>query len=102
MDDINGRRKLYQNLKDDADKWFKVLSKIYDFISRLYIKIICTVIVKEDFKNAGKVDVEKWAFELLVEKINRYIEFDSTHQDDRGLLVMDSVDIKADVENESK
>lgn len=98
MDNINGRRKLFQNLKDDVDKWFKVVSKIYNFITRLYIKIICTVIVKEDFKKAGKENVEKWAFELLVEKINRYIEFDSTNEDDRGLLVMDSVDIKTDVE----
>lgn len=96
MDDINGRRFLFQNLKDDVNKWLKVVKKVYYFISRLYIKIVCTVIIKEDFKNEGRENVEKWAFELLVEKINRYIEFDSG--DDRGLLVMDSVDIKADIE----
>ena len=96
MDDINGRRNLFQNLKNDIEMWLKVARKVYDLISRLYIKIISTVIVKEDFRREGRENVQKWAFELLVEKINRYIESES--ENDHGLLVMDSVDIKTDIE----
>ena len=103
MDDINGRRGLYQTLKDDIDKWYKVVTNVYNLISRLYIKIMAVIIVKEDFyREYPNDDPSKWAFELLVERINRYVIKKSSNKEGNinecGLLVMDSVDIVADSE----
>ncbi len=101
MDNINGRRNMYQSLKDDVDKWYKVVTKVYTLISRLYIKIMAVIIAKESFyREYPNDDPSKWAFELLVERINRYVIKKSSNEfgytDERGLLVMDSVDIEAD------
>lgn len=101
MDDINGRRNLYQCLKDDIGKWYKVVNKVYTLISKLYIKILVVIIVKEDFyREYPSDDPSKWAFELLVERINRYVIKKSSNEngyvEEYGLLVMDSVDLKAD------
>jgi len=49
MDDINGRRKYYESLKDDIKKWHNLVTKIYTLISRLFIKIMAVIIAKEDF-----------------------------------------------------
>jgi len=72
----------------------KVANKIYKLISRLYIKIMAVVIAKKDFfKEYPDDNPSKWAFELLVERINRYVTKKSTNQygisDECGLLVMD-------------
>ena len=101
MDDINGRRGLYQTLKDDIDRWYKVVTKVYNLISKLYIKIMAVIIVKEDFYMQYPNDnPTKWAFELLVERINRYVIKKSSNENgyvkECGLLVMDSIDIEAD------
>ena len=101
MDDINGRRRLYKTLKDDEDKWYKVVSKVYNLISKLFVKIMAVIIVKEDFYMQYPNDnLTKWAFELLVERINRYVIKKSSNENgyvkECGLLVMDSIDIEAD------
>lgn len=96
MDHINGKRGYYKSLKNDDKKWYNVVSKIYMLISGLFIKIIAVIIIKEDFYKNNYNDLSKWAFELLVERINRYVKEKSTN--DFGLLVMDSVDIKVDYE----
>jgi len=101
MDDINGRRKYYESLKDDIKKWHNLVTKIYTLISRLFIKIMAVIIAKEDFyREYPNGDPSKWAFELLVERINRYVVKKSSNEDgysdEYGLLVMDSVDIDAD------
>ncbi len=95
MDYINGRRGLYKRLKNDNEKWLEVLKKIYSLVSDLFIKIMTVIIVKEDFYiSYPNGDPSKWAFELLVERINRYVERDS--EGEFALLVMDSVDPEAD------
>ena len=96
MDHINGKRGYYKSLRHDDKKWYKVVNKIYMLISGLYIKIMAVIIIKEDFYKNNYNDLSKWAFELLVERINRYVIEDGS--DDFGLLVMDSVDIKTDNE----
>ena len=107
MDDINGRRNLYKRLGDDEEKWYKVVEKVYTLISRLFIKIMAVIIIKEDFyKEYPNDDSSKWAFELLVERINRYVIKRSSNEDgyvdELGLLVMDSVDIEADSKKRSQ
>ena len=95
MDHINGRRGLYKRLKNDNEKWSKVLKKIYYLVSDLFIKIMTVIIVKEDFYAIyPNGSPSKWAFELLVERINRYVERDS--EGEFALLIMDSVDPEAD------
>ncbi|MEE9379510.1 MAG: DUF3800 domain-containing protein [Candidatus Lokiarchaeia archaeon] len=101
MDDINGRRNHYKSLKDDVNKWHKVVTNVYKLISRLFIKIVAVIIKKEDFYSEyPNDDPSKWAFELLVERINRYVIKKSSNEDgytdQYGLLAMDSVDIEAD------
>ena len=96
MNHINGKRRYYKSLKNDDKKWYKVVNKIYMLISRLFIKIMAIIIIKEDFYKLYQSDLSKWAFELLVERINRYVKKDGTNE--FGLLVMDSVNIKADNE----
>ncbi len=95
MDHINGRRGLYKKLKNDNEKWSEVLKKIYYLVSDLFIKIMTVIIVKEDFYAIyPNGSPSKWAFELLVERINRYVERDS--EGEFALLIMDSVDPEAD------
>lgn len=95
MDDINGRRGFYKRLKNDNEKWFEVLKNIYYLVSDLFIKIITVIIVKEDFyASYPNGSPSKWAFELLVERINRYVVRDS--KGEFALLIMDSVDPEAD------
>ena len=95
LDYINGRRGLYKRLKNDNEKWFEVLKKIYNLVSNLFIKIMTVIIVKEDFYIFyPDGDPSKWAFELLVERINRYVKGDS--ESEFALLILDSVDEDAD------
>jgi len=66
------------------------LIQIYYLVSDLFIKIMTVIIVKEDFYTIyPNGSPSKWAFELLVERINRYVERDS--EGEFALLVMDSV-----------
>jgi len=95
MDHINGKRELYKRLKNDNEKWLEVLNKIYYLVSDLFIKIMTVIIIKDDFYASYPNDnPAKWAFELLVERINRYLKKDS--EGEFALLVMDSVDPKTD------
>jgi len=62
---------------------------------------MAVIIKKEDFYSEyPNDDPSKWAFELLVERMNRYVIKKSSNEDgytdQYGLLVMDSVDIEAD------
>lgn len=101
MDHICGGRGLFKSLKGDKEKWHTVANKIYSLIARLYIKIMGVIIVKEYFYDEyPDDDLTKWAFELLVERINRYVVNDSKNQEGKeyGLLVVDSVDLEADNE----
>jgi len=53
------------------------------------------IVVKEDFYAFyPNGNPSKWAFELQVERINRYVERDS--EGEFALLIMDSVDPEAD------
>jgi len=95
MDHINGRRGFYKRLKNNNEKWSEVLKKIYYLVSDLFIKIITVIIVKKDFYAIyPNGSPSKWAFELLVERINRYVERES--ESEFALLIMDSVDPEAD------
>ncbi|MCK4380889.1 MAG: DUF3800 domain-containing protein [Candidatus Lokiarchaeota archaeon] len=97
MNDINGRRKFYESLNDDIKKWYNIVTKIYTLISRLFIKIMAVIIAKEDFyKEYPNNDPSKWAFELLVERINRFVI--AKNDKEYGLIVMDSVNIETDNE----
>lgn len=96
MDHINNKRGYYKSLRNDDKKWYEVVNKIYMLISGLFIKIMAVIIIKEDFYKLYQNDLSKWAFELLVERINRYVKEKGIN--DFGLLVMDSVDIKVDYE----
>ena len=61
----------------------------------MFIKIITVIIVKKDFYAIyPNGSPSKWAFELLVERINRYVERES--ESEFALLIMDSVDPEAD------
>lgn len=107
MDDICGRRNHYKRLGNDINKWYNIVMKTCQMISGLFIKIMAIIIVKEDFyKKYPDDSPSKWAFELLVERINRYIIKKSTNQhgvtEERGLLVMDSVDIEADTKKRNQ
>ena len=44
MDDINGRRGLYQTLKDDIDRWYKVVTKVYNLISKLGFSMCSSIL----------------------------------------------------------
>jgi len=107
MDEICGRRNHYKRLGNDINKWYNIVMKICQMISGLFIKIMAVIIVKEDFyKEYPDDSPSKWAFELLVERINRYIIKKSTNKhgvtEERGLLVMDSVDIEIDTKKRNQ
>jgi len=52
------------------------------------------VIIKEEFYKEYEEGLDKWAFELLVERINRFV----IEKDECAILVMDSVDPEIDNE----
>ena len=71
---------------------------IYDLISKLFVKIISIIIVKDEFYKQYLRGLDEWAFKLLVERINRYIIEDNTKNDEFAILVIDSAGDKVDNE----
>lgn len=91
MKEISRKERYFKSLKGDDAKWYSVLDKIYKFISKLFIKIITVIIKKDIFYEEYKEGLAKWAFELLVERLNRFVVYNHPDKDQHIMVVMDSV-----------
>ena len=91
MKDISRKERYFKSLKGDDEKWYSVLYKIYKFISTLFIKIITVIIKKDVFYEDYREGLAKWAFELLVERLNRFVLYKHPDEDQHIMVVMDSV-----------
>ncbi|MFW9865716.1 MAG: DUF3800 domain-containing protein [Candidatus Thorarchaeota archaeon] len=96
MKEISRREGYYHTIGDDNNKLRQIWRELYLFISKLFIKIISIVVHKEHFTNRNHVDVGKWAFKLLIERLNRYIVEYHPEKEQHIMMVMDSVDSKFD------
>ncbi len=89
MKEICNRTHFFKSLENDDEKWFSVMKNIFKRISKLNIHIISSIIIKDKFKEEGFEDVKKWAFTLLVERLQRFIRYKG-NLDQFLLTVLDS------------
>ncbi|MBA7523351.1 hypothetical protein ES705_15477 [subsurface metagenome] len=96
MKEISRKEGYYHTIGDDDKKLRNIWRELYSFISRLFIKIVSIVVHKEHFSDQNFVDVGKWAFKLLIERLNRYVMDYHPEKEQYIMIVMDSVDPKFD------
>lgn len=96
MKEITRKEGYYSTIGDDDEKLSNIWRELYSYISKLFIKIISIVVHKDYFTNQNFVDVGKWAFKLLIERLNRYIMDYHPEKEQHIMIVMDSVDPKFD------
>jgi len=96
MKEISRKEGYYSTIGDDDDKLRNIWRELYSFISKLFIKIVSIVVHKEHFTDQNFEDVGKWAFKLLIERLNRYIIDNHPKKEQHIMVVMDSVDPKFD------
>jgi len=96
--DLTNRENDYEKLKENDELWLKIVDEIYTRISWLDIDIISSIIVKDEFKKKNYTDVNKWAFTLLVERLNRFLEENHPDLDEYILLVLDTVNPEFDAQ----
>ena len=92
MNEIKDSKGYYKRLRGKKDKAESIIRKVYNFIQNLYIKIISIVIVKDKFiKRYDSEDILKWAFRLLIKRINRYVWGESKNDKEKeyAILIMD-------------
>lgn len=90
MQEIKDSKRLYKPLRGQKDKTESILRKIYNFIEKLFIKIISIIIVKDKFFESYEPDeLLKWALKLLIERVNRYVRGESKNYKEYALLIMD-------------
>lgn len=96
MKEIARKEGYYSTIGNDDDKLRKIWRELYSFISKLFIKIVSIVVHKYHFINQNFADVGKWAFKLIIERLNRYIIDNHPDKEQHIMIVMDSVDPKYD------
>jgi len=96
MKEITRKEGYYYTIVNDDNKLRQIWGELYSFISKLFIKIVSIVVHKEHFQNQNYVDVGKWAFKLLIERLNRFIIDNHPEKEQHIMIVMDSVDTKFD------
>jgi len=96
MKEISRKEGYYHTIGDDDKKLRYIWQELYSFISILFIKIVSIVIHKEHFTDQNFVDVGKWAFKLLIERLNRYVMDYHPEKEQHIMIVMDSVDTQFD------
>lgn len=87
----------FECLLESDKKWFEIVDKIYNKIADLNITIITSIIIKDKFFQKYD-DVSKWAFTLLVERLQRFMTAINPKNDEYLLLVMDTVNLVFDNE----
>ncbi len=92
MKEISRKEGYYSTIGEDDEKLRNIWWELYSFISNLFIKIVSIVVHKEHFTNQNFVDVGKWAFKLLIERLNRYVIDNHPEKEQHIMIVMDSVD----------
>ncbi len=99
MKEICNRTGFFECLEGDDEKWFGIMKRVFERISKLQCKIISSIIIKDELINEGYYDVKKWAYELLIERLNRYIENESNDYLNEYLLtVLDTEGVNFDEE----
>ena len=96
MKEICDRKGYFECLKDD-DHWFNIVDEIFTRISWINTKILSSIIIKDEFIKTDFEDVHKWAFTLLVERLQRFMEKNHPELDEYILLVIDTVNPVFDV-----
>ena len=97
MKEICDREGYFECLEGDDTYWFSIVDEIYTRISWINTKIICSIIIKDEFIKTDFEDVHKWAFTLLVERLRRFMEKNHPELDEYILLVIDTVNPVFDV-----
>ena len=92
MEEIKDSKGFFKPLRGEKANAECILRKIYNFIQKLYAKIISIIIVKDKFfESYDPEELLKWTFQLLIERINRYVWRES--KDDKkkeyALLIID-------------
>lgn len=96
MKEISNRKGYFECLIGDDNKWYKIVDEIFTRISWINTKIICSIIIKDEFIKSDFEDVHKWAFTLLVERLQRFMEKNHPELDEYILLVIDAVNPEFD------
>ncbi len=96
MKEISRKEGYYKTIGDDNDKLRTIWRELYSFISKLFIKIISIIVHKDHFTDQNFVGVGRWAFKLLIERLNRYIMDNHPEKEQHIMIVMDRVDQKFD------
>ncbi len=97
MKEICDRNGYFDCLKGKDKKWFNVVDEIFTRISWIKVKIICSIIIKDEFIKSDYEDIHKWAFTLLIERLQRFVERNHPELDEFILLVVDTVNPVFDV-----
>lgn len=94
MKEISRKEGYYSRIGDDNKRLMQIWRELYTFISKLFIKIVSIVVHKDHFKERNHVDVGKWGFKLLIERLNRFVMDSHPEKEQHILMVLDSVDTK--------
>lgn len=98
MKEISRKEGYYSTIGDSDIKLKTIWRELYSFISKLFIKIVTIVVHKKHFINQNFLGVGKWAFKLLIERLNRFVMDNHPEKEQHIMIVMDSVDPEFDAQ----
>jgi hypothetical protein len=91
---------IFENLS--WNQIFAIFDDVFDLFSTTSKLLIINAVVIEKRKLKKSIDVEEWAYRLLFERLNRFLErkndelLASQHPRQYGIMIMDSEGIKKD------
>jgi len=91
MKEISQKEGYYKTIGDNDDKLRTIWRELYSFISKLFIVIISIIVHKDHFSDQNFVGVGRWAFKLLIERLNRYAMDNLPEKEQHIMIVMDRV-----------
>ena len=100
--DMQNREGVFKGLS--WSKIYSVLGDVFDFIAdkSTEICIIAVVIDKVKLRKGKDIDIETWAYRLLFERINKFVErqkhimTEAQYQPEYGIMITDSEGVKKD------
>jgi len=96
--ELCNRTNHFRVLEEDDKKWFNIMKQIFEKIKSLKLNIISSIIIKDEFKKEY-IDVKKWAYTLLIERLQRFVESKiRKNKNEYCLVVLDSEGPNSDLE----
>lgn len=98
--DMMNHKGIFKNLS--WDQIYAIFDDIFDLFQATSKLLIINAVVIKKTKFKKSIDVEEWAYRLLFERLNRFLErknaqlLESRHPRQYGIMIMDSEGIKKD------